>query len=193
MENSKQANIWFLIPLFILIAGFALTSGQENDVVPPLVDTVYVEEVIYVDTGDIYQEAIDHLKEHEGFRSYVYYDTDSSKTIGYGHHLNSNEKFTSITEEEADLLLKEDLEERIQYVETKVDTLNSTQTLALALFAFNCGVGNLNKAISAGILKNIGKLKQYCHYKTVENGELVTKRSTSLYNRRKFEIYLFKR
>src|SRR5690606_24082445 len=79
-------------------------------------DTVYVENKIYVDTGNIYMEAINHLKKYEGFRSTVYYDTDGSETIGYGHHILSGENFYFITEEEATELLKKDLDKRIKFV-----------------------------------------------------------------------------
>jgi len=187
-------NLGSFLPLvvglcfIILIPGY---SKEINEEVKCVSDTVYIQTKVYVDTGNIYNEAIDHLKEYEGFRSNVYYDTDGSRTIGYGHHLNAGESFTYLSEERATDLLMKDLDRRIDYVNGQIDTLNPNQSLALGLFAFNLGTGNLDKAISRGLLTDINRITHYCHYKTVIDGQVITKRSTKLHERRRYELYIF--
>lgn len=153
-------------------------------------DTLYMTKIVYVDTNNLFNEAINHLKEYEGFRSEMYYDVDGSKTIGYGHHFNSNESFSTITEEEATILLIKDLNKKIEFVEGHTD-LRGNKSLALGLFAYNVGTGNLMKAINKGLLTNINRITDYCHYSTIEDGQKITKRSDQLYERRKFELYLY--
>lgn len=153
-------------------------------------DTLYMTKIVYVDTNKLFNEAINHLKEYEGFRSEMYYDVDGSKTIGYGHHFNSNENFSTITEKEATILLIKDLNKKIEFVEGHTD-LRGNKSLALGLFAYNVGTGNLMKAINKGLLTNINRITDYCHYSTIEDGQKITKRSDQLYERRKFELYLY--
>lgn len=173
----------------ILLIGVNFLYSYEKNPHKCEVDTVYVK--VYVDTGNIYNEAIDHLKEYEGFRSKMYYDTDGSKTIGYGHHFKPGEDFKTITEEEATDILKDDLATKIDHVSNITDTLTSNQELALGLFAFNVGTGNLDKAISRGLLTNITSITDYCHYKVKKDGQQIVKRSKKLYERRLFELYVF--
>lgn len=155
-------------------------------------DTLYMTKIVYIDTGNLFNEAIAHLKEYEGFRSEIYYDTDGSKTIGYGHHLRTGEVFNKITELEATNILIKDLKRKVEFVEGHTQ-LKGNKSLALGLFAFNVGTGNLMQAIDRGLLNNINKITDYCHYSIMEDGEKVTKRSDKLYERRKFELYIYTR
>lgn len=195
MTTKKVAN-W---PFIILITIGVLFMIAVQAFVPSFInlkndnpDTIVVEQKVYVDTGNLFTEAITHLKEYEGFRSHMYYDVDGSKTIGYGHHFRNNEDFISITESEATEILVEDLKRKIDYVEEHTD-LRDNQSLALGLFAFNLGTGNFDKAISGGLLDNIHRITDYCHYKVTENGETIVKKSQKLYERRQFELYLYTR
>lgn len=180
---------------FLIVTAFTLNyigvvnsiSAQNNIMYR---DTLYLTKIVYIDTLDRFSEAIKHLKEYEGFRSDLYYDVDGSRTIGYGHHLKSNEHYSSITEEQATRILIADLKSKIEYVEKHTD-LRGNKSLALGLFAFNVGTGNLMTAINNGLLNNITKITDYCHYSIVENGVKITKRSDKLYERRKFELYLY--
>jgi lysozyme len=144
-----------------------------------------------VDTRDMYQLALGHLKEYEGFRSEVYIDVDGSKTLGYGHHLLPGEDFVTISEKQATNLLIRDLNLRIQHVESTY-SLTGNQALALGLFAFNAGTGNLKKAVDNGLLGDINRLLQYCHYRVKINGKRVMKTSKKLLERRQFEVALYK-
>ena len=62
--------------------------------------------------ADYNEELIDYLKENEGFRSKPYEDS-GFQSIGYGHQIVKGEKYTEITEEEADILLRRDVEKAV--------------------------------------------------------------------------------
>lgn len=158
------------------------------------VDTIYVEKTVYIDTSYIYDEAIEHLKEYEGFRAKVYIDTDGSKTIGYGHHLRKNENWSYVSEEKATDILKKDLDRRIDFVNENYE-VNSYQALALGMLGFNLGTGRLSNYIKKDKLlegDNINKILNYCHYKTyTSDGTCIVKTSSSLKERRQFELHIF--
>lgn len=175
-----------------MLAILSISIQSQNNIpnVEIVKEVIYLKKIVYIDTGNLYNEAIKHIKEYEGFRSKIYYDTDGSKTIGYGHHLKKSEKFANISESFATNLLIKDLNKKIKYVEETTE-LSNNKSLALGMFAFNVGNSNLNKAIKNGLLKNINKLKLYCNYTTTLNGEKITKSSLKLLERRKFEIYIY--
>lgn len=177
--------------MMVLLSLFGIAAETQRNAFSERVsiDTVKIEKV-QLDTGTLFDAAIDHIKDYEGFRSNVYYDTDGSKTIGYGHHLKKGENFTQISEEFATKLLIRDLTKRIKYVEETTE-LSSNKSLALGMFAFNVGNGNLNRAIRNGLLKDIQRLKLYCNYTTKIDGVKITKQSKKLLERREFEIYIY--
>lgn len=56
------------------------------------------------------------LKRHEGLRLKVYKDTLGKSTIGYGHLLEPEEDFQTITLTQADELLEKDLQSTITWI-----------------------------------------------------------------------------
>jgi lysozyme len=97
---------------------------------------------------EINQEGLDLIKRSEGLRLQVYKDAVGKATIGYGHLILAGEDFSGgITEEEAEEILKKDLERTEIGVEQAVDVdLTDNQFAALVSFAFNLGVRTLQRS-----------------------------------------------
>tara|TARA_R110000824_G_scaffold44036_1_gene128433 strand:+ start:774 stop:1331 length:558 start_codon:yes stop_codon:yes gene_type:complete len=98
---------------------------------------------------EIGKRGLNLIKEFEGLRLDAYLPTPVDiPTIGYGHTLsNEAELGMTITEEEADRLLRNDLfwvEDSVHYF-VKVD-LNQNQYDALCSFVFNLGATNLERS-----------------------------------------------
>lgn len=96
--------------------------------------------------------AVELAKPFEGLRLEPYHDPVGFKTIGYGHLLSRTpweplETTESITQEEAERLLAEDMQSAADAVERLVTVpLTDHQRAALIDFAFNCGAGNLARS-----------------------------------------------
>lgn len=99
------------------------------------------------------QKGIDLIKSFEGLSLKVYDDAVGLKTIGYGHLIKKGEVFTTISLQEAEDLLRKDLNQFEEGVSTSVKVaLTQNQFDALVSFAFNLGMGNLN---SSTLLKKL--------------------------------------
>lgn len=93
------------------------------------------------------------IKQFEGLVLKVYKDAVGLPTIGYGHLIKAGEKFTTLTEAEAESLLKSDLKQFEDCVAKVVTVpLNQNQFDALVSFAFNLGCANLK---SSTLLKKL--------------------------------------
>ena len=66
--------------------------------------------------NSIYRDLTERIKKHEGFRSRPYFDSLGVGTIGYGT--------TWITEEEADMLLRNRLQSCISEIDSYIDELS---------------------------------------------------------------------
>lgn len=120
-----------------------------------------------------FSELITHIKVWEGFRSSYYYDSAGVKTVGYGF---TSSVFpggvpNSITKEEADKILEDEVVKVYNKVMNKLLTWGYTPDDRLALefpltdFAYNCGMGNLSQLTANGtrnITTIIEKLPLYC-------------------------------
>lgn len=95
----------------------------------------------------ISQNGIDLIKKHEGVRLEAYLCPSNVWTIGYGHVIGVVEGMT-ITQQQAEDFLREDLERYERYVSENVP-FYMTQSMfdALVSFAYNCGAGNLKTLI----------------------------------------------
>ena len=76
-------------------------------------------------------------------------------TIGFGHLIRSGEEFGSITRDEGLLLLQQDLEQFLPYLDAIEVELCQAQVDALASFIYNVGAGafqgsTLRRRLNAG-------------------------------------------
>ena len=99
-------------------------------------------------------EGLSLIKKFEGCRLKAYYCSGGVLTIGYGHTGGVKETDT-ITQEEADKLLKGDVLKFEKYVSdnVKVD-LDQSQFDALVAWTFNLGPGNLRESTMLKKLNN---------------------------------------
>ena len=99
-------------------------------------------------------EGLSLIKKFEGCGLEAYYCSGGVLTIGYGHTGGVKETDT-ITQEEADKLLKGDILKFEQYVEDNVMVeLDQSQFDALVAWTFNLGPGNLRESTMLKKLNN---------------------------------------
>ena len=92
----------------------------------------------------ITQDGIDLIKRFEGFSSTVYICPAGYPTIGYGHLVRDHEKFEEISQEEAEALLRIDVESAERAVLRLIKVpLTDGQFDALVSFTYNLGSGAL--------------------------------------------------
>lgn len=95
----------------------------------------------------ISKNGLDLIKQFEGCELKVYLDAIGLPTIGYGHLIKKGEIFNVITLKQAEDLLKSDLKMFEDGVSDLVKVkLSQNQFDALVSFAFNVGLGNLEKS-----------------------------------------------
>ena len=103
-------------------------------------------------------ELLSLIKRFEGFSHKVYKCSAGVDTIGYGFTNPEIVKKGFLTEEEASILLEEEVNKHLSYVESLTKKpLTDSQKIALTSFSFNCGKENL-KNIIARI--NKGKMEE---------------------------------
>ena len=91
-------------------------------------------------------EGLALIKKFEGCRLEAYYCSGGVLTIGYGHTGGVKESDT-ITQEEAEKLLRADVFKFEEYVEDNVMVeLDQSQFDALVAWTFNLGPGNLRES-----------------------------------------------
>ena len=91
------------------------------------------------------QAGINLIKKFEGLELSKYKDAVGLWTIGYGHLIRPEETFDRrLTEEEAESLLRKDLQEAEKGIKRLVSVpLTENQFDALVSFVFNVGIGRL--------------------------------------------------
>jgi lysozyme len=88
------------------------------------------------------EAGIDFITEQEGYELQRYKDSAGLWTIGVGHLIKPGEHLTSITREQAEKLLRDDLAETEEAINHLVRVpLNQNEFNALVSLAFNIGVG----------------------------------------------------
>lgn len=102
----------------------------------------------------ISQVGIDLIKSFEGCVLTAYLCPSNVWTIGYGH-TNGVYQGQTITKEQAEQYLKEDIVKYENYVNNTGLVLNQNQFDALVSFTYNCGSGNLKKLIANRSLSEI--------------------------------------
>lgn len=174
-----------LILLSILLIPFRLFAPILTN---KQINSRYENHMILEHNRALYDKVIEYTKLTEGKRLKAYLCPSNNPTIGYGHLIQKGEHFGTITDFQADSLLRVDFDKRLAFVDT---SLSYSKRLAVAHFIFNVGIGNykrstLYKKIKAG--KDIStEILKWCHYRS--NGKMV--KSNHLLRARKFELKLF--
>lgn len=139
-----------------------------------------------------YENTIVYLKSYEGFSSTPYRDVNGVWTIGYGHHMIDDywRWKDTIQERAADSLLRKDLNKFIVKINS-IHDINKYKTLALGLFAFNCGLGKYeNSTLKRLVIANkpIDKeIIKWCHYRM----DSVMCFDPKLLERREYELNIY--
>ena len=103
----------------------------------------------------ISDKGIELIKHFEGCELHAYKDFVGVVTIGYGHTGSDVAEGQTVTEEEAEEILRKDLTKFEDYVKNYVECeLNQEQFDALVAWTFNLGPGNLK---SSTLLKRLNE------------------------------------
>lgn len=102
---------------------------------------------------------IQMIKEFEGCRLKAYKCPSGAWTIGYGHTLDVKQGMT-ITQEQADQFLREDLKRFENAVNKLYPTTNQGQFDALVDFCYNAGYANLAKSTLLSVIKSNGSYEE---------------------------------
>ena len=103
---------------------------------------------------NISNEGISLIKKFEGCELESYKDAVGVWTIGYGHTKNVKEGM-SISKEQADNMLLNELDEYCEYVENAVEVdLEQCQIDALVSWTYNLGPTNLKNSTMLKVLNN---------------------------------------
>lgn len=103
---------------------------------------------------------IEKLKEFEGFRRDAYRDVTGVLTIGYGHTGSDVREGDRLTTYAAEELLLLDLREHERAVRRLKVAHTQGQFDALVSFAFNVGIGRLNRSALLKVIRNGGSKAQ---------------------------------
>ena len=129
-------------------SGRNITSGEETDSTFSYKSEENMPSLLSSNMN-ISQRGVDLIKEFEGLRKKAYraLPTEKYLTIGYGHYGSDVYDGMTITEEEAERLLRSDLTKYVGYVNTFLNTYNITvnQNQFDALTSFTYNVGNVWK------------------------------------------------
>jgi lysozyme len=103
---------------------------------------------------NISNEGISLIKMFEGCELQAYQDAVGVWTIGYGHTKNVKEGMT-VSKEQADNMLLNELDEYCEYVEKAVEVnLEQNQFDALVSWTYNLGPSNLNSSTMLKVLNS---------------------------------------
>lgn len=104
---------------------------------------------------NISQNGLNLIKEFESFSATPYHCPAGKLTIGYGHVIKDDEKFSQITEEQANNILKSDCSQAVICINSRIKPeLTQNQFDALVSFVFNVGCGNFNTSTLLRLLNS---------------------------------------
>lgn len=157
-----------------------------------------------IDMRKFSDKGVGMLKVMEGFKEAPYQCSAGHPTIGYGHKLKKGENIPFITEEGADILLRQDVDPIEKFINVHLNGLVSqNQFDALVMFIFNIGTtAFLNSQVFEDLKRQMydEATKPWSKWINVtkevvceETGEMIKKLIPveGLINRRKMEIQLF--
>lgn len=105
------------------------------------------------------------IKQYEGLRLQPYLCSANHLTIGYGHVILPNEKFESITEVQANLILANDIGKFEKQVSELIKVqINDNQFSAIIALAFNIGVGNFKSSTMLKLINQNGLILAGCEF-----------------------------
>ena len=136
--------------------------------------------------GDL-TELAKFIKSHEGLILTEYICPGGYRTIGYGHSLRSNEKYNTITQQQADSLLYRDIKNAVNFVNANYDSLSFSKKIALTHFVYAVGCGNLIKSKLHKKVKNNEDITE----ELLKWSNVKGKFSKELYKQRKWELSKF--
>jgi lysozyme len=129
---------------------------------------------------EISQTGLDLIMQSEGF-SATPYDDNGKQAWGYGHDALAGEEVpTSITEPDAQILLKQDLSMVMNAVQKLAPQANQNQFDALCDFAYNLGVGALQTMLSHGFDQVPSQIPRWNHVNRVESAGLTQRRAAEV-------------
>lgn len=141
-------------------------------------------------------QAIALIREFEGCKLYRYPDSAGLPTIGIGHLIRPGESFNIITQEQAEALLKADMQQAVRSVLRLITRpLTDNQYAALLSFTFNTGGGALQSS-TLRMKCNRGEDRavpaEFLRWQMVRDPKTkLYKRSAGLLRRRKAEAALY--
>lgn len=153
-------------------------------VIPSLIGAAIVIADVKGGNMKLSQKGADLIKQYEGLRLKAYQDAGGVWTIGYGHTAGV-QPGDVITKEEADALFWADVEKFVRGVNRLKQGTRLTQNQfdALVSFAYNCGLGALERST---LLKKVKRnpndptiedaFKAYRYVNKVENAGLLARR-----------------
>ena len=153
---------------------------------------------VEINDRTITNKGIKFIADYEGFSATAYVGQDvQNKTIGYGHVIQPDENFTSLTESQAEDLLKNDLTNSVNGVNSLTNQidLNNNQFDSLVSFSYNCGLhafaeSQLLKDIKANASSKILK-DDFCNYIHIIDKYGTSVKSLGLWRRRMDEWDLY--
>lgn len=131
------------------------------------------------------------IKKYEGFSSKAYKCPAGVWTVGYGHTGYDVTESTTITMEEAELLLKKEVEKIYDQISFLLDVkLTQNQLSSLVSLVYNVGLNAFKKS---RLLKriNLKDNPELVAKEWIEFNKINGKISTGLLRRRAEEIYLY--
>lgn len=158
-KESKLSHWICMVLLLVFIIGLVYVSINSNK-------KPKGELIKHIQINVNYKDSvINFIKNNEKFRNKTYICAGGYPTIGYGHKIIKGEKFKTITEPEADALLRSDFEKAIKYAGVQN---NQNKQLAIAHFIFSLGIGNYQKS---GLKKKVdnneyigNELIKWCYF-----------------------------
>jgi lysozyme len=145
---------------------------------------------------EVSQQAVNLIKEFEGFSPVPYKCPAGKNTIGYGHVIEAKPFLTHITQEEAELILRKELERIEVYLNSVIKKdVKVTQGMfdAMASLVFNWGFRGFGHSVGLVRLNNKRYVLAAQEFFSKEKGvvNIKGKFSKGLYRRRQAELELW--
>ena len=147
-------------------------------------------QIVVVFAVKLSDKGLGFIKLKEGFRSKPYREGANEWTIGYGHYIQPGEVYTSLTREEAHLLMLQDITPMEEAINRLVIVpLTQNQFDALVSFMYNVGISQFK---TSTLLKKLnlgdyeGAAQELPRWDKVQG-----KQNAGLHSRRLAEMHLF--